>query len=301
MNTRDIEYYVQLVKLKNFTKVANLFHVSQPTITYAVQRLEKELNAVLIVRNRSHNELSITPAGHQLFIHAQSILQEITRAKAEIQQLQTKKIRLGMPPIIGNEYFPKLSGYFIRQKLMNQLEIIDGGSRDLYGMIHQGQIDLALLGSTQPIVDQSLETQLLLDKRFMIVVSPEHPLAQKEAVSFKELINEEFVLLNEHYVHPTAFSKLAKQTHIEPKIVYQSNDLSILKSMIREQVGIGFLTEIAIHPEDQLVALPLTDTVQPRFLISLVTRTQQLPTDLQQQVVRVINEFIQTQKNSPSD
>lgn len=83
--------------------------------------------------------------------------------------------------------------------------------------------------------------------------------------------------------------------------MYQSNDLSILKSMIREQVGIGFLTEIAIHPEDQLVVLPLTDAVQPRFLISLVTRTQQLPTDLQQQVVRVINEFIQTQKNSPSD
>lgn len=94
MNTRDIEYYVQLVKLKNFTKVANLFHVSQPTITYAVQRLEKELNAVLIVRDRSHNELLITPAGHQLFIHAQSILQEITRAKAEIQQLQTKKFVL---------------------------------------------------------------------------------------------------------------------------------------------------------------------------------------------------------------
>ena len=56
MNTKDIEYYVQIVKQKNFTKVANYFRVSQPTITYALQRLEKEFDAILITRDRSHHE-----------------------------------------------------------------------------------------------------------------------------------------------------------------------------------------------------------------------------------------------------
>lgn len=55
MNTRDIEYYVQIVKQKNFTKVAKYFQVSQPTITYALQRLERELGAALITRDRSHH------------------------------------------------------------------------------------------------------------------------------------------------------------------------------------------------------------------------------------------------------
>lgn len=296
MNTRDIEYYVQIVKLKNFTKVAKYFEVSQPTVTYALQRLEKELGAVLITRDRSHHELLITPAGKQLFIHAQSILQEINLAKAEITQLQKKKLRFGMPPIIGNEYFPKLSSYFINYQLMPQIDMIDGGSRDLYQMLHQGRIDLAILGSTQPIVDQKLEIKLLLEKRFMIIVSPSHPLATRKSLSFKELNDEQFVLLNEHYVHPTAFTKLAKQAHIEPSVVYQSNDLTILKSMIRENIGIGFLTEIAIRPEDRLVSIPLSDTIQPRFLISLVSRSQQLPTMLKEKVVEVIHEFMKTQK-----
>ena len=183
---------------------------------------------------------------------------------------------------------------------MNQIEITDGGSRDLYGMIRQGRIDLAVLGSTQPIVDQYLETELLLDKRFMIVVPPTHPLAQQKAVSFKDISDEQFVLLNEHYVHPAAFTKLSKQTHTQPKVVYQSNDLTILKSMIRENVGIGFLAEIAVHPEDHLVCLPLSDEVQPRFLISLAKRTQQIVTPLQEQVVQVIHEFVTAQKNSSS-
>ena len=300
MNTRDIEYYVQIVKQKNFTKVAKYFQVSQPTITYALKRLEKELDAVLITRDRSHHELVITPAGKQLFIHAQSILQEIKMAKAEITQLQKKKLRFGMPPIIGNEYFPKLSSYFIKSQLMDQIEITDGGSRDLYGMIHQGRIDLAILGSTQPIIDQKLEIELLLDKRFMIVVAPTHPFADRQTISFSDLTAEQFVLLNEHYVHPTAFKKLAKQAHIEPKVVYQSNDLAILKSMIRENIGIGFLTEIAIHPEDHLVSIPLSDQLQPHFLISLAKRTQQIPTPLQENVVEVIQQFMKTQKKNKS-
>lgn len=300
MNTRDIEYYVQIVKQKNFTKVAKYFQVSQPTITYALKRLEKELDAVLITRDRSHHELVITPAGKQLFIHAQSILQEIKMAKAEITQLQKKKLRFGMPPIIGNEYFPKLSSYFIKSQLMDQIEITDGGSRDLYGMIHQGRIDLAILGSAQPIIDQKLEIELLLDKRFMIVVAPTHPFADRQTISFSDLIAEQFVLLNEHYVHPAAFKKLAKQAHIEPKVVYQSNDLAILKSMIRENIGIGFLTEIAIHPEDHLVSIPLSDQLQPHFLISLAKRTQQIPTPLQENVVEVIQQFMKTQKKNKS-
>ncbi|MEQ7039764.1 LysR family transcriptional regulator [Enterococcus hirae] len=300
MNTRDIEYYVQIVKQKNFTKVAKYFQVSQPTITYALKRLEKELDAVLITRDRSHHELVITPAGKQLFIHAQSILQEIKMAKAEITQLQKKKLRFGMPPIIGNEYFPKLSSYFIKSQLMDQIEITDGGSRDLYGMIHQGRIDLAILGSTQPIIDQKLEIELLLDKRFMIVVAPTHPFADRQTISFSDLTAEQFVLLNEHYVHPAAFKKLAKQAHIEPKVVYQSNDLAILKSMIRENIGIGFLTEIAIHPEDHLVSIPLSDQLQPHFLISLAKRTQQIPTPLQENVAEVIQQFMKTQKNNKS-
>lgn len=300
MNTRDIEYYVQIVKQKNFTKVAKYFQVIQPTITYALKRLEKELDAVLITRDRSHHELVITPAGKQLFIHAQSILQEIKMAKAEITQLQKKKLRFGMPPIIGNEYFPKLSSYFIKSQLMDQIEITDGGSRDLYGMIHQGRIDLAILGSTQPIIDQKLEIELLLDKRFMIVVAPTHPFADRQTISFSDLTAEQFVLLNEHYVHPAAFKKLAKQAHIEPKVVYQSNDLAILKSMIRENIGIGFLTEIAIHPEDHLVSIPLSDQLQPHFLISLAKRTQQIPTPLQENVVEVIQQFMKTQKKNKS-
>ncbi|EOH84418.1 hypothetical protein UAS_02257 [Enterococcus asini ATCC 700915] len=65
MNIKDLEYYQRLVYEKSFSKVADFYQVSQPTITYAIKRLETELNVTLLERDRSHKNISLTPAGQQ--------------------------------------------------------------------------------------------------------------------------------------------------------------------------------------------------------------------------------------------
>lgn len=293
MNFKDLEYFQRLVREKSFTKVANAFHVSQPTITYAVKRLEDELGAELVYRDQSHKQLIITQAGIVLSRHISNILKEVTIAVTEIDRLKEDTLDFGLPPIIGNFYFPKLSSYLFKNDLMSHIHLVDGGSRDLYGLLRRGKIDLALLGSTQPIRDDDLTSEILIEKRFMIVVSPNHPLAKRKEISFSELKDEPFVLLNEHYVHPTAFKKMAQQAHFEPQIIYQNSNLNILKGMIREQIGIGFLTELAISPEDNLVMIPITDQPQPTFMISLVQRDQVLDSTLRGQLIELIRGFSQ--------
>lgn len=293
MNFKDLEYFQRLVREKSFTKVANAFHVSQPTITYAVKRLEDELGAELVYRDQSHKQLIITQAGIVLSRHISNILKEVTIAVTEIDRLKEDTLDFGLPPIIGNFYFPKLSSYLFKNDLMSHIHLVDGGSRDLYGLLRRGKIDLALLGSTQPIRDDDLTSEILIEKRFMIVVSPNHPLAKRKEISFSELKDEPFVLLNEHYVHPTAFKKMAQQAHFEPQIIYQNSNLNILKGMIREQIGIGFLAELAISPEDNLVMIPITDQPQPTFMISLVQREQVLDSTLRGQLIELIRGFSQ--------
>lgn len=293
MNFKDLEYFQRLVREKSFTKVANAYHVSQPTITYAVKRLEDELGAELVYRDQSHKQLIITQAGIVLSRHISNILKEVTIAVTEIDRLKEDTLDFGLPPIIGNFYFPKLSSYLFKNDLMSHIHLVDGGSRDLYGLLRRGKIDLALLGSTQPIRDDDLTSEILIEKRFMIVVSPNHPLAKRKEISFSELKDEPFVLLNEHYVHPTAFKKMAQQAHFEPQIIYQNSNLNILKGMIREQIGIGFLAELAISPEDNLVMIPITDQPQPTFMISLVQREQVLDSTLRGQLIELIRGFSQ--------
>ena len=267
--------------------------MSLPTITYAVKRLEDELGTELVYRDQSHKQLIITQAGIVLSRHISNILKEVTIAVTEIDRLKEETLDFGLPPIIGNFYFPKLSSYLFKNNLMRHIHLVDGGSRDLYSLLRRGKIDLALLGSTQPIRDDELTSEILIEKKFMIVVSPNHPLAKRKEIAFSELKDEPFVLLNEHYVHPTAFKKMAQQAHFDPQIIYQNSNLNILKGMIREQIGIGFLAELAILPEDNLVMIPITDQPQPMFIISLVQRDQVLDSTIRGQLIELIRGFSQ--------
>lgn len=288
MNLKDLEYFQQVVTDRNFTEAARAYKVSQPTVTYAIKRLEEELGTKLIIRNQAHHSLIITEAGKILSAHIKKMMKELNIARTEIARLTDKKIKCGLPPIIGNYYFPKLSVRLLEQGFMKSIDIISGGSRDLYQLLKTGQIDTAILGSTQAISDKELTSRLLVEKPFMIVVSPNHPLAKRESIAFSELKNEPFVLFNEHFVHSSGFHTLIEQTDFEPNIIYENSDLNILKGMIHEQIGIGFLVELAVHANDDLVSIPISDLEQPTFMISVVTRKQVTQSDYQREIVEFI-------------
>ena len=102
MKIKDLEYYQQLIKDQNFSKVAQHFGVSQPTITMAIQRLEQDFNTTFFVRDHVHRELHVTATGQQFANHVDLILNELQIAKKEIDRANSTKIRFGLPPIIGN-------------------------------------------------------------------------------------------------------------------------------------------------------------------------------------------------------
>lgn len=108
MNTKDIAYFIKLTEIKSFSKVANTFGVSQPTVSFALKRLEEELGTTLIVRFRAQKTLRVTASGQQFLVHARRILDELKVASQEITDQRLKHLTLGLPPIIENNYFRKL-------------------------------------------------------------------------------------------------------------------------------------------------------------------------------------------------
>lgn len=70
MNVKDLKYFVKLQELKSYSDTAHYFGVSQPTITYAVKRLETEYQTELIVRKSYANSVTLTHAGDQILAHA---------------------------------------------------------------------------------------------------------------------------------------------------------------------------------------------------------------------------------------
>lgn len=272
MNTRDLQYFVALVKYKNYTQVAKQFQVSQPTITQAIQRLEREFGAPLVRKDRVHRDEMITRSGRLLYANAQLINEKIELTHKEIRRANQKQIRFGMPPIIGKLYISKIVSEFSKD-LLSRLKITSVGSHELLNQVRNGKIDIALLGSTAPINEPGVFADLIATRRFGVIVSTANPLAQRDQVSFKELANERFISFDQQYVHQAAFRAYCTYAQINPTVaMYRIPNISWIKELVRQGIGISLMVKDAVANEPGIKLVEITDPLPERFYISVAIR-----------------------------
>lgn len=279
MNIKELYYYHDLVRTKNFSQVAADFNISQPTVTMAIKRLEESFGTTFFMRDRSHHQLTVTNTGLQFDQHVQRIIEELEIAQKELTRAKQERISFGLPPIIGSWYFPRFTSALLQAGLLNQLEVVDHGSASLLQLLAKGELDLALLGSLQPFQQPSLRACVIDKAPIRIIVAKDHPLAAfEDGVSFAQAAQYPFITLDDEYVHAQAFRQAARLARVRPKIVFKTSDVQILKALVANNSGISFLTDLALDDNDGLVALPLTDGSQPEFIISLAARANRLLT-----------------------
>lgn len=279
MNIKELYYYHDLVRTKNFSQVASDFNISQPTVTMAIKRLEESFGTTFFMRDRSHHQLTVTSTGLQFDQHVQRIIEELEIAKKELARAKQERISFGLPPIIGSWYFPRFTPALLQAGLLNQLEVVDHGSASLLQLLAKGELDLALLGSLQPFQQPSLRACVIDKAPIRIIVAKDHPLAAfEDGVSFAQAAQYPFITLDDEYVHAQAFRQAARLARVRPKIVFKTSDVQILKALVANHSGISFLTDLALDDNDGLAALPLTDGSQPEFIISLAARANRLLT-----------------------
>lgn len=279
MNIKELYYYHDLVRTKNFSQVAADFNISQPTVTMAIKRLEESFGTTFFMRDRSHHQLTVTSTGLQFDQHVQRIIEELEIAQKELARAKQERISFGLPPIIGSWYFPRFTPALLQAGLLNQLEVVDHGSASLLQLLAKGELDLALLGSLQPFQQPSLRARVIDKAPIRIIVAKDHPLAAfEDGVSFAQAAQYPFITLDDEYVHAQAFRQAARLARVRPKIVFKTSDVQILKALVANHSGISFLTDLALDGNDGLAALPLTDGSQPEFIISLAARANRLLT-----------------------
>lgn len=272
MNTRDLQYFVALVELRNYTRVASQFHVSQPTVTQAIQRLEREFNGQLVEKQRGHRAMAITRAGQLLYQSARMVTHQLALTHQAIANSKLKQIRFGLPPIIGKLYISGLVRH-CPPDLLARLKIVDLGSKSLLRQLKDGDIDIALLGSVTPVTAPGLFTDLVASRPFAVIVSTDHPLARRGAVAFREFKGDRFITYGQQYIHRTAFNAYCDYAQVRPRVTtYQMPNISWLKELVRQGLGVSLIVKDAVKDEPGIVPLTLTDQVPERFFISVATR-----------------------------
>lgn len=269
MNIRDLEYFYQLSKLKSYTDVAHYFQVSQPTVTYAIKRLEDHYACQLVEKSSSNRVLHLTQPGKVLANHAREVLIEIEKTEKAVERSKKNLLRIGLPPLITSDIMKKFGTHDEELEIFRQSQLVQLGSRDLMRLLVRGDLDFSLLGSLEPISHAHLTSQLLYKKEFFVIVSKDHPLADRKEISFKEVLEETFILLDEHHVHMTAFKRLNARFDDLAQSTVVLTDSNLVLSFIEENLGIGLMTDLTLFLEyPNVVKIPLVEEEKTVFYIS---------------------------------
>lgn len=292
MNLRDLEYFYQLGKLKSYTGAAQYFKVSQPTISYAIKRLETELGCDLIIKDPSHRTAELTLQGDIFQSHVEDVLLQIKTAVNEVHQSLNPMMTVGFPPIICNYILTELLEQNENLEPFSQVKAIRGGSRSLMMKLLNGQIDFSLLGSLTPLKNDQLVIHQLFTKDFYVVLSKNHPLANKKELSFQEILFEKFILLDEHNIHLTAFNQLNHRYHDQASVLFKIDDVSVIKQMVSENMGISLLSDIALTSgSDQLVKVPLAEQDRISFYVGYAHSRHAILSKEAKDLVRLIEKI----------
>ena len=272
MNLKDLYYFYDLSNLQSFTAVARKNGVSQPSISYAIKRLEKEFHCQLLVHDPSHRTFKLTPQGDILLRHVKKALPEIQGAQKEILRSISPYDTIGFPPLIIDYLVRKEPAFIENVSALRNIHPIQEGSIELLDLLSKGELDASFIGSLEPIIDKRFSVKTLMTSDLYYILPSGHSLADKEAIAFSDVLNENFIILDEHFVHLKAFQHLNNQYHHAATPFFQTDDINLLKQLLRKKIGISLLSEIAITKEDKdLIAIPMVKEERMSLYVSLLT------------------------------
>ena len=242
MDIKALHIFIEVAELASFTKAGDKLGYSQPTVSFQIKQLEKELGTTLF--DRIGHTVSLTDAGRDALRYAQHIChlsQEMLLDTAGNRE-PAGILRLGMPDSLCE---PLIAGHFhaFRNHYPQiSLQIFTGDTEHLLMFLDHNEADLILTmddhlyNPNYVIVDEEP-----IDVHF--VVSPENLLVQKDSVTIEELLQHPFLLTEKGMSYRRLLDERLARSSMEIQPVLETGRADLICALAEENAGIGFLPD----------------------------------------------------------
>ncbi|MBP2649231.1 MAG: LysR family transcriptional regulator [Firmicutes bacterium] len=240
MDIKHIEYFLAVARCKSFTKAAQMLYVTQPTISKMIKNIEEDLNVVLF--NRLGKEIELTDAGQVFFSYAQNIFSSVRNMSVELDDMMHLKngnIKIGLPPMVGSSFFPRVIGKFHELYPEVAIELTETGAKKVEADVDIGTLDIGV--TLLPIDEALFDWFPFVEENLMLLVPVDHAMANRDAVRLAELEQESFALLNRDFVLHDRIIFACEQVGFKPKIIFESSQWDFIGGIVAANLGIALL------------------------------------------------------------
>lgn len=196
MTLTELRYIVAVARERHFGRAAIICHVSQPTLSVAIKKLEGELGVAIF--ERGANEVTQSPIGERIVQQAQLTLEAADSLKQMALHGKNQlagPLRIGAIHTIGPYLYPELIPLLHKAAPEMPLVVEENYTSVLTEKLKHGELDVIIIAL--PYEEQGIVTQLLYEEPFVVLLPASHPLTARKTISSKLLEDETVLLLGQ--------------------------------------------------------------------------------------------------------
>ena len=255
MTLKSLEYFKKLAELQHFTKAANELHISQPSLSYAISELEKDLGIPLF--DRKDKKITLNYYGEVFLSYVNqslSILDEGINFVKHLSNPKSRNISMGYIQSLSSSIIPPFIEEFYKNLLNKniQFSFTQKDNNELIKIFLDRKLDIIFCVDTV----KGAISQAIGEQELCFVVSKEHPLCKKENIKLKDLENENFLLINPGTNLRKTINRNFKRLKFNPKVTLELGQCSNILIYVEKNLG------ISIVPKVDIIGHPLCDKLQ---------------------------------------
>lgn len=262
MSDRRLQVFYRVAQALSFTRAAETLNMSQPAVTFQVRQLEEDLGTRLF--DRSHNKISLTPAGRSVFDHAERIFRLYEEMEESVQALTGENrgtITIGASTTIAEYMLPALLGDFREAYPEVRIRLQVGNTDAIVAAVADSSIDLGIVEGV--VENKHLLVEACRVDRLVAVVPPNHELSGQASLPARRLPEFPFIFRESGSGTRGVFANYLRERGLHEADLDNALELGsteAIKGAVEAGMGLSVISEATVAKElklGSLRALPL--------------------------------------------
>lgn len=277
MELHQLRYFCAIAETGNFSRAAQQTHVSQPSLSQQIRKLEDELGARLF--DRLGRSVRLTELGRAFLPRARAVLRELESARSDVVERKASiggPVCVGVIPTIAPYFLPPVLAAFSRKFPQAQVTVVEEITPLLLEKLRAGSMDVAIVAL--PLQGRGHEFDLfpLMTEKLYAVLPKDHAMAARRSIPLGELEGEPFLLLRDGHCFRETAVAACKRARVSPNIVFESGQFSSILSMVSAGLGVSIVPAMALEKRAGCCFVPLADDRAARTVGAITLRGRSL-------------------------
>ncbi len=285
MTLLQLRYFLVLAQTLHYTRTSEKLHISQPSLSYAISELEKELGVKLFYKEK--RKVALTIYGQQFLPYvskALSLIQDGTDSLQEMLGKAPQIVRLGYFHSISASFVPALVESFYQQERSRNIrfQFVESSSYDILSQLQSGKLDLGFSLHQA----EWAESVGIMRQPLYLTVPAGHPLSSRSCVSFSDFAHEPQVMLERESNLRSNLDQVFSLRGVIPNIVFEVRECNAALQYVGLGFGVSVLPQVPAMDTDKVLVLPISDQDEEFVRTVYLTFHKARPLSLAAQKVR---------------